>query len=378
MRRSRSQGPFTIPSTVIDTPIWDTGDWPGLAPLDTHIEADVCVVGLGGSGLAAVEEALRLGKTVVGIDAGSVAGEAAGRNGGFMLAGLALFYHEAKEKWGAEATKHVYALTLTELKRILAQPACREVGSLRIADTADELADIGKELVALKADGFEALFYEGPEGEGMLLPCDGVANPMQRSRDLVPGLIESGARLHENSRAVSIETGRVGTFDGVIDADHVVVAIDGRLEVLVPELEGRVRTARLEMVATTPVEPRYSRPVYTAYGYIYWQQLTDGRLALGGLRDRFAEHSWSVEPGPTDDLQSALDGYLFELGIDAPVTHRWAGHAAFTPDRAPIYEEIKPGVWAVGGYCGHGNVLGSVYARAAVRSALRGEKESLL
>ncbi|TDI56823.1 MAG: FAD-binding oxidoreductase, partial [Acidobacteria bacterium] len=43
---------------MIDTPVWDTGEWPGLAPLDTHIEAGVCVVGLGGSGLAAVEEAL--------------------------------------------------------------------------------------------------------------------------------------------------------------------------------------------------------------------------------------------------------------------------------------------------------------------------------
>lgn len=363
---------------MIDTPIWDTGEWPGLAPLERHIEADVCVVGLGGSGLAAVDEALRLGKTVVGIDAGSVAGEAAGRNGGFMLAGLALFYHEAKEKWGAEATKHVYELTLTELKRILAQPACREVGSLRIANTDDELADIGKELAALEADGFEAHSYEGPEGEGMLLPSDGVTNPMQRSRDLVPGLIEGGARLHENSRATSIETGRVETSDVVIEADHVVVTVDGRLELLFPGLEGRVRTARLEMLATGPAAIRYTRPVYTAFGYIYWQQLPDGSLAIGGLRDRFAEHSWSMEAGPTDDLQAALDGYLSELGFNAPVTHRWAGHVGYTPDWAPIYEELKPGVWAVGGYCGRGNVLGSVYARAAVRSAIAGRQERLL
>lgn len=65
---------------MIDTPIWDTGEWPGLAPLDTHIEAGVCVVGLGGSGLAAVEEALHLGQTVVGIDAGSVYARAAVRS----------------------------------------------------------------------------------------------------------------------------------------------------------------------------------------------------------------------------------------------------------------------------------------------------------
>ena len=72
MRRSRSQVPFVFPPPVIKTPIWDTGEWPGLAPLDTHIEAEVSVVGLVGSGLAAVEEALRLGQTVVA--GGSVQG----------------------------------------------------------------------------------------------------------------------------------------------------------------------------------------------------------------------------------------------------------------------------------------------------------------
>jgi glycine/D-amino acid oxidase-like deaminating enzyme len=363
---------------LIDRPIWDVVDWDGLSSLDVDIHADVCVIGLGGSGLAAVEEAIGLGKSVVGIDAGHVAGEAAGRNGGFMLAGLALSYHEAIEAWGPSTVGHFYDLTLRELKHILSQPASQQVGSLRIADTDEELADIEEELAALVADGYEAYPYEGTEGKGMFMPSDGVANPMQRCRDLALGLIDEGAQLFEHSRAMSVEPGRVETLGGVIEANSVVVAVDGRLELLFPELEGRVRTARLEMLATTPVPPTYDRPVHTAYGYIYWQQLPDGRLALGGLRDRFAEHSWSMESGPTDDLQNALDGYLSEMGIQARVSHRWAGHAGYTPDRKPIYEEIKPGVWVVGGYCGHGNVTGSVYARAAVRSAVTGEKESLL
>jgi glycine/D-amino acid oxidase-like deaminating enzyme len=338
----------------------------------------VLVVGLGGSGLAAVEEALTLGKSVIGIDAGQVAGEAAGRNGGFMLAGMSLFYHEARARWGSETAKHVYQLSLDELSRILTQPAARHTGSVRISDSADELSDIGEELSALRADGFEAHPYEGPEGEGMLLPSDGVANPLQRCRDLVPGLVDGGAQLFENSRALEVSSNRVRTPEGVVEAEHVVVAVDGRLEVLFPQLKGRTRTARLEMVATEPFEVRYHRPVYTAFGYIYWQQLPDGRMALGGLRQRFADHSWSVDPGPTKDLQEALDGYLEELGVTARVTHRWAGHAGYTEDRSPIYEEIEPDVWVVGGYCGHGNVLGSVYGRAAVRSAVAGEREPLL
>ena len=361
-----------------DIPLWDSGNWPGLGELNGVVEADVAVVGLGGSGLAAVEEALGRDQRVVGIDAGAVAGEAAGRNGGFLLAGMSLFYHEARARWGPETAKRVYEMSRIELSHILSQPAARQTGSLRIADTDDEMADIGDELAALRSDGFEAHPYEGPEGAGMLLPGDGVCNPMQRCRDLVPGLLEAGAALFERSPAISIEPNKVNTPNGRVEAEHVVVAVDGRIEVLFPELDGRVRTARLEMLATQPSDVVYRRPVYTAFGYIYWQQLPDGRLAVGGLRQRFAEHSWSVEPGPTDELQSALEGYLEEIGVVADVTHRWAGHAAYTEDRAPIYEEIRPGVWLVGGYCGHGNVLGSVYARAAVRSALSGEQEKLL
>lgn len=370
--------PGSISSAVTNTPVWLQDPWGGLPDLSDSAQADVCVVGLGGSGLSAVDEALRAGKTVIGVDAGVVAGEAAGRNGGFLLAGMALFYHEAEQRWGSETARMVYQSSLDELDVLLSQPASRRVGSLRIADSDRELRDIEVELAALSAAGFVAEPYDGVEGRGMLIPGDGVCNPMKRCRDFVPPLIERGAKLYERTRAITIETGLVTTSGGVIEADHVVVAVDGRVEALFPELEGRVRTARLEMLATEPFSQKYTRPVYTAYGYVYWQQLPDGRLALGGLRDRFADHSWSLDPGPTPELQNALDGYVSELGISAPVAHRWAGHAAYTPDRAPIYEEIKRGVWVVGGYCGHGNVLGSVYARAAVRSALSGTKEALL
>jgi gamma-glutamylputrescine oxidase len=52
----------------------------------------------------------------------------------------------------------------------------------------------------------------------------------------------------------------------------VVVAVDGCLEDLMPELKGRVRTARLQMLATAPApEVKFTLPVYRRYGYDYWQ-----------------------------------------------------------------------------------------------------------
>ncbi|HLM67700.1 MAG TPA: FAD-dependent oxidoreductase, partial [Longimicrobium sp.] len=158
-----------------NTPVWDDHDWTHLPTLHGDVEADVCVVGLGGSGLTAVGELLRRGARVVGIDAGVVAAGAAGRNGGFLLAGTYDFYHDAVERHGRERARHIYRLTMDEVRRIAdeAPEAVRITGSLRVADTANEADDCRRQLDALRADGLPAEWYEGPEGHGLLMPTDG-------------------------------------------------------------------------------------------------------------------------------------------------------------------------------------------------------------
>src|SRR5689334_9203836 len=80
--------------------VWEDAPGLDLPTLGGEVEADVCVVGLGGSGLAAVRALTAAGRRVVGIDAGEVACGAAGRNGGFLLAGLYEFHHDAVAKIG--------------------------------------------------------------------------------------------------------------------------------------------------------------------------------------------------------------------------------------------------------------------------------------
>ena len=51
---------------------------------------------------------------------------------------------------------------------------------------------------------------------------------------------------------VRLEGTCVVTSRGMVRARRVIVAVDGHLEQLLPELAGRVRTARLQMLATAP------------------------------------------------------------------------------------------------------------------------------
>lgn len=356
-----------------DRPIWDDGAWLGFPRLATPTTADLCVIGLGGSGLRAVAEGMNRGLRVVGLDAGEVAGGAAGRNGGFLLAGMARFYHDARTAYGPDRARSFYQQTLDELEHIYGEGHSRQTGSLRIGIDAAEMADVEMEFDALREDGFAAEWYEGPEGSGLLVPENGVCNPMRRVRELACSLADDGASLFEHSAAVDIEQGRVDTGLGVVEADHVIVAVDGGLEVLFPELAGRVRTASLQMLATEPDhEASFSRPVYTNFGHEYYQQLPDGSVALGGGRDRHPDLSWTVEPGLIGDIQSDLDDVLARIGVSAPVARRWHGLAAWTGDDRPVMEEVRPGVVAIGAYSGHGNVVGSVYARLAVDAVVSG------
>jgi gamma-glutamylputrescine oxidase len=144
-----------------------------------------------------------------------------------------------------------------------------------------------------------------------------------------------------------------------------------------PELAPRIRTARLQMVATAPTdEVRFPRPVYSRWGFEYWQQLPDGRIALGGFRDAGGDGEWTADATPGGVIQARLEQFLRErLGVRAPVTHRWGASVGFTTTGLPLLEEVRDGVWVAGGYSGTGNVIGALCGRAAARLALTGASE---
>jgi glycine/D-amino acid oxidase-like deaminating enzyme len=170
-----------------------------------------------------------------------------------------------------------------------------------------------------------------------------------------------------------VSAGRVETEHGTVRAPVIVVAVDGGLDALLPQLAGHVRTARLQMLATEPVPARLPCPVYARWGYDYAQQLPDGRLFVGAGRDRFVDDEWTRSAQPTDAVQRYVES-VAERFADrrVSVTHRWAASVGYTPDARPLCAVVDEGVVAVGGYNGTGNLVGPVAARAAVALAVDG------
>ena len=365
---------------LLNTPIWDDGRWPGLPSLDADLETEVCVIGLGGSGLTCVSELLAMGRRVVGIDAGPVGGGAAGRNAGFLRAGSAKVHHDAVAAIGHRRALRIHEMTAEETHRIAEQAkgTVRFVGSLRLAMSDEEHIDCARQREAMRDDGLPVKNYNGPLGRGIFVPGDASFNPLARCRALAYRAQHDGALLFEQTRALWFMGDEVSTPRGTIKCERVIVAVDGRLETLVPELAGRVRTARLQMLATAPTrEIEVPCPVSARNGFDFWQQLPDGSIAVGGGRDRAMNEEWTGSGEPTPFIQEYLDGILREqLKVRAPITHRWAASVSYTTMGLPILSEVRPGLWVIGGYSGTGNLLGAVCGRAVARAA-HGEPSEL-
>jgi glycine/D-amino acid oxidase-like deaminating enzyme len=331
--------------------------------------AEVVVIGGGVTGCSCALTLAERGVRVRLYEAREIAGGASGRNGGFALRGATAPYDEARRDLGDERARLVMELTERALDRMeeLAGDAFRRVGSLRLAFDENERDALRREHDALRDHGFAVEWVDvldAPLDElylgAILHPRDGALQPARWVRRLAAHAARAGAEIREGERVTVDE----------LDADAIVVAGDGFIPQLLPELP--VRSTRGQVLATEPLrEQLYDRPHYARGGYDYWQQLPDGRLVIGGNRDiSLATEDTDVEE-TTGLVQDRLEALVERLvGYRPTVTDRWAGIWGSTPDLMPLVGEVRDGVWVAGGYSGHGNALGLACGDLVARAIL--------
>jgi gamma-glutamylputrescine oxidase len=367
--------------------VWQDEPYVARPPLDGDRSTEVCVVGGGIGGVATAFRLARRGTRVLLVEARTVASGASGRNGGFFIAGAAPMYHESRALWGREHALRVYRATLAAQREVLeladalgAREHLRVVGMLRLAVDEAEAQDVRAHHAALREDGLPGELVAGDDLPGavrrpgrvaLLTPHDGAAHPVRWVRALARAAESEGAEIVEGTSVIEpprLDGGgvMVRCDRGEVRADRVVVAIDAGLGRLVPAA-GAVRSRRLNMLATAPAPAVLPCPVYARHGLEYAQQLPGGRLALGGFSDLDGEASWTEAEELSVPVQERLDRYLREeLGVDAPVTHRWVGLVGYADDPLPTCGPA-PGsdgrVLALGGYHGTGFVQGFLGAR---------------
>ena len=372
--------------TAGTTPFWLDSRYEPRSPLEDDLEAEACVIGGGVGGLSCARRLAQHGIDTVLLEAGTVAGGASGRNGGFLIAGTGAFQNDARERFGAGPARAMYARTLEAQQEIFtlaeelgAGDSVRRVGLLRLAVSEDEADHVRDHARALQEDGFPGEVVERDELPralrrtglvGCLTAHDGALHPARWYRLLAGAAEAAGARICEGTAVhgpvPAPGEGPVVTGAGSVRAKHVVVAADGALPALLPEYAGRVRARRLHMVATEPLPPMFQTMVYARWGFEYLQQRPDGRILAGGFSDVDGEGSYTDSDAGSPVIWERVERYLREdLGAEGSVSHRWAGVVGYTEDALPYVGEVqgRARLYVSGGYSGVGNVPGFMCGR---------------
>ncbi len=213
-----------------------------------------------------------------------------------------------------------------------------------VRDGARHLGERGVR-VTLDAPRREAVYHD-----------DGEMHPVRFVRGLADAAESLGVRIHEGTNVAGLSRDGARAAGGTVRAGAVVSCVNAYTPHLLSD--ARIRPVRGQMLATAPFGRRiFPRPVYAHRGFRYWRQTREGRVLVGGWRDTDEAAEVGEDATPTSAIQAHLDAFLFEHGIRAPVTHRWAGIMGFSHDGLPYVGRRADGIYVSAGFTGHGNAF---------------------
>ena len=379
------------------TPYWLQDSTAATQSLSETVAADVVIIGGGLCGTSAAYHLAQAGIDVALIEARTMSESASGRNAGFLLQGTAERYNRAVELMGRDRARRIHQWSIENHVRMAEVIAAEGIdcayqkrGSLQLAGSAQEEQELVESAELLVEDGFEATLLDAtalPEAlqqagftMGVHLPADGELHPARFVRGVGRAAQRHGARIFEGSRVTVLDAGstgevRVETEGGEVKAAMAILATNARAGELIPYFSDKVDPVRGQMLATAPCDPMFTCPIYANHGYDYWRQDEHNRVVLGGWRNLDPEGEVGHEETVRADIQAKMVEFLAEMGVTAPVTHRWAGIMGFSRDGLPMVGPVpgSPAALAGVGFTGHGFGFAFLAGRALAAQVLEGE-----
>ena len=368
------------------------GALPEHPPLAGAARADVCVVGGGYAGLSAALHLAEAGRDVVLVEANRVGWGASGRNGGQLAYAPRAEMDAHVAALGREDARHVWQIA-AEANALVKDLVARHRIDCDLTPGALELAWKPAHARALEAWAGEAARDWGHPDIRYVAKADlpgltgteryhggtldmmaGHLHPLRLALGLARAASAAGARLHERSRVTRLAEGRVETEAGRVEAEHVILACNGYLDGLVPEVARRSMPINNFVIASAPlpeatiarIDPRRLAMADTKFVLNYWRTTPDRRLIWGGGESygrRFPRDIAGL-------VRRCMAEVHPDLARDLRVTHAWGGTLAITGRRMPAFQRIGKRALAISGWSGSGvhmAVMGGRIAAEAVR-----------
>jgi gamma-glutamylputrescine oxidase len=348
--------------------------------LEGEIEADVCVIGAGLTGISAALNLAERGLSVVVLEASKVGWGASGRNGGQVIAGYACGIDTFSAQLSEAEIQHVWRMgqeTVDIIRHRVEKHAIDcdlSFGYLHAGNKPRHET----ELLAMRDEAAKRFGYDRftwvPKAElgryvqseryigGLHDPDSGHLHPLNYTLGLARAARDAGVRIFENSfvsRLEQLATGkhRASTAAGHVTAQFVVLACNAYLGELAPATARKIMPVGTYVVATEPLGEARGTALMPAGAAVcdsrfvldYFRMSPDHRLLWGG------KVSYSTMPPP--NLPQAMRRDMLktfpQLG-DVKIDYAWGGFVDITMNRAPHFGRLSPTVYFAQGFSGHG------------------------
>lgn len=351
--------------------------------LEGTLDADVCVIGAGLTGISAALNLAERGYSVVVLEAAKVGWAASGRNGGQMIGGFACGMDTFAKYLPEEDVQRVWQMGLETCEIIKQRIAKHQIdcdlsmGYFTAANKAsqmdalrawrDEAASrFGYErFQCVAADGVRAYVQSERYTGGLFDPDSGHLHPLNYTLGLARAARAAGVKMFEDSFVSSIRQGArhvVTTARGQVLSQFVVLACNAHVGGLAPELSRKIMPVGTYVIATEPLGEQRAHQLMPENAAIcdsrfvldYFRRSPDHRLLWGG------KSSYSTL-APLNLAQAMRHDMLktFPQLADAKIDFAWGGLVDITMNRAPHFGRTAPTVYFAQGFSGHGvNVTG--------------------
>lgn len=351
-------------------------------------KADVVVIGGGFTGLSAARALAKRGAQVVVLEAGAVAAEASGRNGGHVNNGLAVDYATVAARVGSQraaAWYRAYDDAVDTVERIVREESIdcdfQRRGKLKLASRPAHYEALARSFPQLQREADSEVELVPPDrvrdeigsdrfAGGLLYKKSAQMHMGRFGRGLAEAAARHGAQIHDYTPVDRLErlqgqAHRVYTRRGSIDAAQVLLATGAtRIGAFSSFSFWRRRIVPIGsfIIVTEPLEEGMlkallpNRRTYTTTDTLhnYFRTTPDHRLVFGG-RARFALSSPRSDAKSGHVLRQQLVA-LFPQLQDTRIDYCWGGIVDMTQDRLPHAGE-KDGLFYSMGYSGHGTQM---------------------
>jgi glycine/D-amino acid oxidase-like deaminating enzyme len=321
-------------------------------PLDGRVEADLCIVGGGYTGLwaALYAKSLDPGREVVLLEATRCGDGASGRNGGFVQSslthgtsnGLSRFPDEIErlERLGRENFEGL----IRDVHDLGIDAEFEETGDLVVALEPREVAELADEAELMRRFAYRVEWLDGDQVRAQITSKKFISaiwtrtgsalmNPGRLADGLRAAAARAGVRIHERSPVRQLRD-QVVTDGGVVDARRVLLATSA-YPPLVRAIRRYVAPVYDYVLVTEPVDPaaigwRERQGLSDMGNQFHYSRLTaDGRILWGGY-DAVYRYGGPVGPDlddhePTFARLSQHFFTVFPQLEGVRFTHRWGG-----------------------------------------------------